>query len=340
VPFQQEKEQHVTTLVIGGAGYIGSHTARALRRHGYDVIIYDNLSTGYEFLAKGFELVVGDAADREKLLAVLRRVDSVMHFAAHAYVGESVQNPRKYFQNNVEAALVLLNAVVDAGVRRFVFSSTCAVYGTPAKIPIAEDTPRQPVNPYGSSKLFCENALEAYDRAYGLRFASLRYFNAAGADESGETGELHDPETHLIPLAMAAATANGRELQVFGSDYPTEDGTCIRDYIHVNDLADAHVLALQRLMDGGDSLAVNLGTGKGYSVLAVLQTVEKVTGKPVRRKMSARRAGDPPVLVADPTLAQQLLRWQPSRGLHEIVTTAWNWEQRSGLLKAGPHVGV
>jgi len=226
-------------LVVGGAGYIGSHAARALRRAGYEAIIYDSLVNGHRRLTQGFELIEGDIADGAKLGSALKRVDGVMHFAAAAYVGESVENPRKYFRNNVEGALSLLNATLDANIRRFVFSSTCAVYGEPATVPITEDNPRQPVNPYGTSKLFCEYALEAYDRAYGLRSARLRYFNAAGADESGEIGELHDPETHLIPLALAA-TGNGAELKIFGTDYPTPDGTCLRDYVHVNDLADAH----------------------------------------------------------------------------------------------------
>jgi UDP-glucose-4-epimerase GalE len=314
-------------LVVGGAGYIGSHAARALRRYGYDVVIYDNLSTGYDFLADGFELVTGDIADRSKLLSALARVDAVMHFAAHAYVGESVKNPRKYFQNNVEAGLTLLNATVDTGIRRFVFSSTCAVYGTPARVPIGEDQPRLPINPYGVSKLFFEYALESYDRAYGLRSASLRYFNAAGADDTGEIGELHDPETHLIPLAFAATDANGPELEIFGSDYPTPDGTCVRDYIHVNDLAEAHVLALKHL-EQGESFAVNLGTGEGNSVLEVIKAVEQVSGKQVRRRISPRRAGDPPALVADPTRAQQLLDWNAGRRLHDIVATAWNWDQQ------------
>jgi UDP-glucose-4-epimerase GalE len=254
-----------------------------------------------------------------------------MHFAAHAYVGESVENPRKYFRNNVEAALGLLNATLDAGIRRFVFSSTCAVYGEPAKVPITEDNPRQPVNPYGTSKLFCEYALEAYDRAYGLRSACLRYFNAAGADESGEIGELHNPETHLIPLALAA-TQDGAELKIFGTDYPTPDGTCVRDYVHVNDLADAHVRAFQHLEKGGESVALNLGSGTGNSVLEVIQAAEAVTGRPVRRKVGPRRAGDPPVLVADPALAQQVLGWKPTRALREIVSSAWQWMQtvRSG----------
>jgi len=315
-------------LVIGGAGYIGSHTARALRRHSDEVIIYDNLSTGQEFLAQGFKLVVGDMADAGKLRSILSGVDAVIHFAAHAYVGESVKNPRKYFRNNVEAALTLLNTAVDAGVLRFVFSSTCAVYGTPAEVPITEQATRQPINPYGVSKLFFENALEAYDHAYGLRFAALRYFNAAGADESGEIGEFHEPEPHLIPLALAATGATAPPLQIFGTDYPTPDGTCIRDYIHVNDLAEAHVLALHRLAHGEPSFAVNLGTGKGNSVLEIVKTVEAVTGKKVNRVQGPRRAGDPPALVADPRRAQQLLQWQPERSLNDIVATAWKWMQR------------
>ncbi len=315
----------MAVLVVGGAGYIGSHAARALRRSGYEVIIYDNLSTGHRCLADGFELVVGDIGDAAVLRPVLARADAVMHFAAHAYVGESVENPRKYFRNNVESALCLLNATVEAGIRRFVFSSTCAVYGIPVKVPITEDNPREPVNPYGTSKLFFEHALEAYDKAYGLKSARLRYFNAAGADESGEIGERHEPETHLIPLALAAAAPGSAQLQVFGSDYPTPDGTCIRDYIHVNDLAEAHVRALQHMEKGGDSLAVNLGTGHGYSVLEVIQAAEKVVGRPVRRQVGPRRPGDPPVLVANPSLAEKTLGWKARYGLTEIVSTAWAW---------------
>ena len=324
-------------LVSGGAGYIGSHAARALRRSGYEVVLYDNLSTGFRRLAEGFELVEGDIADEATLRPVLARVNAVMHFAAHAYVGESVENPRKYFRNNVAAALSLLNSALDAGIRRFVFSSTCAVYGIPEQIPITEQTPREPVNPYGASKLFFENALEAYSRAYGLRSVSLRYFNAAGADDSeddsGEIGELHDPETHLIPLALAASTDNGPQLQIYGSDYPTPDGTCVRDYIHVNDLADAHVRALQHLEKSGDEkdgepLAINLGTGRGYSVLEVIRAAENATGRPVRRKIGPRRTGDPPVLVADPAKAQRLLGWTAQRNLDDIVSSAWSWMQK------------
>jgi len=320
----------MVVVVIGGAGYIGSHTARALRSAGHEVIVFDNLSTGFKFLAAGFELIQGDMLDAAALARVLPRADAIMHFAAHAYVGESVVNPRKYFHNNVEGGLCLLNAALEAGVKKIIFSSTCAVYGEPAKVPIEENTPRQPVNPYGVSKLFFEQALEAYDRAYGFRFASLRYFNAAGADESGEIGELHDPETHLIPLALRAAAGKGPELQVFGSDYPTPDGTCVRDYIHVNDLASAHVKSLERLAAGESSFAVNVGSGSGYSVQQVLSAVEQITGKRVPHKIGPRRAGDPPALVANPTKAQTLLNWKATRGLQEIVASAWYWMQKRG----------
>jgi UDP-glucose-4-epimerase GalE len=316
-------------VVVGGAGYIGSHTARALRRRGYEVIIFDNLSTGHRCLADGFELIVGDIADEDKVTRVMRRADAVMHFAAHAYVGESTENPRKYFRNNVEAALTLLNATIDAGIRVLVFSSSCAVYGVPSKMPIGEDVPRQPINPYGISKLFFENALEAYERAYALRSVRLRYFNAAGADESGEIGELHDPETHLIPLALAAAAGMVPGLQIFGTDYSTTDGTCVRDYVHVSDLADAHVLALQHLMNGGEPLALNLGTGEGHSIHQVLAAVEEVTGKAVPWRAGPRRYGDPAVLIADPSRAQELLQWKALRPLHDIVCTAWRWMQQS-----------
>ncbi len=318
----------MAVLVVGGAGYIGSHAARALRRSGYEVIIYDNLSTGHRRLADGFPLVEGDIGDPSRLQPALSRADAVMHFAAHAYVGESVENPRKYFRNNVESALCLLNATMDAGIRRLVFSSTCAVYGVPVKVPITEDNPREPVNPYGTSKLFFEHALEAYDKAYGLKSARLRYFNAAGADESGDIGELHDPETHLIPLALAAAAPGSAQLKVFGSDYPTPDGTCIRDYIHVNDLAEAHVRALQHLEKNAESLSLNLGTGRGYSVLEVIQAAESVVGQPVRRQIGPRRAGDPPALVANASRAEKTLGWKARYGLAEIVSTAWDWMRK------------
>ncbi len=338
------REDFLAILVTGGAGYVGSHAARALRRAGYEVVLYDNLSTGCRRLAQGFELIEGDIADQATLRPALARVDAVMHFAAHAYVGESVENPRKYFQNNVLASLNLLNCAVDAGIRSFVFSSSCAVYGVPGQIPITEKTPREPVNPYGASKLFVENALEAYGRAYGLRSVRLRYFNAAGADENGGIGELHDPETHLIPLALAACTRYGHEIQIHGSDYPTMDGTCVRDYIHVTDLADAHVRALQYLErdndersgdaengseKGGNSLAVNLGTGRGHSVLEIIRAVENAIGGSVRHRIGARRPGDPPVLIADPARAQSVLGWTAKRDLTDTVSSAWMWMQKT-----------
>lgn len=318
-------------LVVGGAGYIGSHTARVLRRAGLEVLIYDNLSTGFEFLAKGFDLIVGDVHDSRKLLEAVKQTDAVMYFAANHYVGESVVNPRKYFRNNVEGGLSLLNTVVDAGKKNIlIFSSTCSVYGAPERMPITEDDPRLPVNPYGISKVFFEQALESYDTAYGLRFASLRYFNAAGADESGEIGECHDPEPHLIPLTLSVAAGFGPELQVYGTDYPTPDGTCIRDYTNVVDLAEAHVKALQHLQAGNPSFVVNLGTGQGSSVKEVIHTVEEVTGKKVPRKIVPRRAGDPPALVADPAKAQELLQWKAKRSLRDSVETAWKWMQKRG----------
>jgi len=318
-------------LVTGGAGYIGSHACRLLQRQGHEVVVYDNLSTGYAFLAGDNELVVGDIGDAGVLAPVLRRVDAVMHFAACIDVGESVENPRKYLHNNATSALVLLDAVVDAGIRHFVFSSTAAVYGAPVATPITEDAPRHPINPYGASKLFVEHALEAYDRAYGLRFASLRYFNAAGADESGEIGEKHSPETHAIPLLLAAAAGDIANFNLYGDDYPTPDGTCIRDYIHVNDLAQAHVAALESLVRGAPSLQVNLGTGTGHSVRELIAVVEEVTGRRVPVRTVPRRPGDSPVLVADPSRANDILRWQATHALHDIVASAWRWAQSQSI---------
>src|SRR5215470_14925984 len=318
--------RRLVVLVVGGAGYIGSHAAHTLRRRGYDVIVYDNLSTGHKELAEGFELIVGDIADSAQLAKALRRCDSVMHFAAHAYVGESVENPKKYFHNNVTRALVLLDAVIQSRVRKFIFSSTCAVYGNPVKVPISETNPRQPVNPYGATKLAFENALEAYSRAYGLKYVSFRYFNAAGADESGTIGEYHEPETHLIPLILQAIQGKRAALEIFGDDYPTPDGTCIRDYIHVLDLAEAHVLGLEYLTKA-DSVEMNLGTGQGYSVKEVVTRVEQLTAHKVPTHIGPRRAGDPAELVADPSRAEKLLKWRARRSLDEIISTAWNWAQ-------------
>jgi len=324
----------LAVLVVGGAGYIGSHAARVLRRKGYEVIIYDNLSTGYKELAEGFELIIGDIADRAKVAKALARSDSVMHFAAHAYVGESVRDPRKYFHNNVIAALALLDTVMESGVRKFIFSSTCAVYGNPVKVPISEANPRQPVNPYGMTKLALENALEAYGRAYGLRYVSFRYFNAAGADESGAIGEMHEPETHLIPLVFDAIQGKLDSLEIFGDDYPTPDGTCIRDYIHVTDLAEAHVLGLEYLRRG-ESAAMNLGTGRGHSVKEVVSAVERITGRKVPALVAPRRPGDPPELVADPGLAEKLLQWKARYSLDDIIRTAWKWAQQTAAGAGG-----
>jgi UDP-glucose-4-epimerase GalE len=314
-------------LVVGGAGYIGSHAALAIKRRGYEPIIYDSLIAGHKALAQSFELVVGDISDTSKLAPLLARVDAVMHFAAHAYVGESVVNPRKYFQNNVLAGVTLLNAVLDSKVRKFIFSSSCAVYGTPAKVPMTEDMPRVPVNPYGTTKLIFEQALEAYGPAYSLAYMNLRYFNAAGADDSGTIGEMHSPETHLIPSAFEAIRGRRPALDIFGENYPTPDGTCVRDYIHVNDLADAHVLALEYLSTG-TSQAVNLGTGRGNSVREVLSAIKRVTGREVPSRMAPPRAGDPAELVADPARAEKLLNWKAKRSLDEIVSTAWKWDER------------
>ena len=314
-------------LVVGGAGYIGSHVARALRRNGFDVLIYDNLSTGHLKLAKGFEFIQGEIADIGRMARAIYRVDAVLHFAAHAHVGESVADPRKYFRNNVESGLALLNTCLSCGVKKFVFSSSCAVYGIPAALPITEDEPRLPVNPYGVSKLFFEQALEAYDNAYGLHYASLRYFNAAGAEDGGEIGELHTPETHLIPIALAAALGQRESVPIYGNDYPTPDGTCIRDFILVSDLAEAHVLALRYLLAGGESLAVNLGTGRGHSVREVVRIVESITGKEIPIAWEPRRLGDPPALVADPARAERILGWSAQRSLADMVTSAGKWAQ-------------
>jgi UDP-glucose-4-epimerase GalE len=303
-----------------------------LRKAGLEVLIYDNLSTGFDFLAKGFETVIGDVHDSKKLLDSLKQVDAVMHFAANHYVGESMVNPRKYYRNNVEGGISLLNAIVDSGKKDMlvILSSTCSVYGSPTKMPITEDDPLTPVNPYGVSKVFFEQMLQSYDTAYGIRYAALRYFNAVGADESGEIGECHEPEPHLVPLALRAAAGFGPELQLFGTDYPTPDGTCIRDYTNVVDLAEAHVKAHQRLLAGNPSFIVNLGTGNGSSVKEVIAAVEEVTGKKVPRKIVPRRPGDPPALVADPARAQELLQWKTKRSLLDSVSTAWKWMQRRG----------
>lgn len=315
-------------LVTGGSGYVGSHAVRGLVAAGHQVVIYDNLSTGFRSLSDGFELVEGDISDVARVSRCLEDVDAVMHFAASAYVGESVRQPRKYFHNNVESALKLLDGVLSSRVRLFVFSSTCATFGIPRYLPIDEDCPQKPINPYGATKLFFEHALEAYSVSHGLRFVALRYFNAAGADASGKIGECHDPETHLIPLALRAAAPGGQPLTIFGRDFATPDGTCIRDFVHVSDLAAAHVKALAYLAGGGESVCLNLGTGKGASILDVLAAIERVTGNKVRHTFAAPRAGDPPALYANPAKAMSILQWRPAFDLDAVIATAWAWEQQ------------
>jgi UDP-glucose-4-epimerase GalE len=317
----------VSILIVGGAGYIGSQTAKRVAQAGLEPVVLDNLVYGHKGAVKWGPLVEGDLADGALIKRVLQQhaVTAVVHFAAYAYVGESVTHPRKYFRNNVAGTLNLLDAMLDAGVRDIVFSSTCAVYGEPVRLPIDEQHPKSPVNPYGESKLAIERVLYWYQRAYPLRFAALRYFNAAGADPDGEIGEDHDPETHLIPLAIGAALG-GNAVEIYGTDYPTPDGTAIRDYIHVQDLADAHVAALDALRGGATSLCVNLGTGRGHSVREVIAAVEKVSGRRVPARETGRRPGDPPALVADARLAADILGWRarlPS--IETIVEHAWRW---------------
>lgn len=329
----QRGPSNLNILVTGGAGYIGSTTARLIEESGYQPIIYDNLSTGHRWAAENRVFVEADLQDPEALQQVLKeqKIDAVIHFAAHAYVGESVAQPRKYFHNNVVNTLNLLDAMLDVGVKYIVFSSTCATYGIPQELPISEQHPQRPVNPYGESKLFVERALHWYGQAYGLRWVALRYFNAAGA--SGNLGECHDPETHLIPLAIQAAL-NHTPLSVFGSDYPTKDGTAIRDYVHVEDLANAHLSALRYLVAGNQSRAFNLGTGEGHSVREVLRMVEEVAGTAVPYKLDERRPGDPPVLVANSDNARQVLQWAPKFSLRQIIESAWLWESRRQKVEA------
>ena len=319
-----------TVLVTGGAGYIGSHACKVLSRAGYRPVVFDNLSRGHRAAVRWGPLIEGDLAGRDKLTAALRHygVAYVMHFAAFAYVGESVTDPALYYANNLGGTLSLLEAMREAGVDKIVFSSTCATYGIPAEVPIRENSPQLPVNPYGETKLAIERALHWYGEAYGLRSISLRYFNAAGADPEGEIGERHEPETHLVPLVLEAALGRRRQIDIYGTDYQTPDGTAIRDYIHVQDLAEAHLRALEHLGAGRHSVALNLGTGRGRSVREVIRAVESVSGKAVPCRETARRPGDPPILVADPRFAAELLGWRARiSDLDTIVRTALVWHQ-------------
>lgn len=316
-------------LVTGGAGYIGSHYVLYERARGSEVVVLDSLVYGHREAVLDAPLVVGNVGDRELLDRVFReyQVDAVVHFAAFAYVGESVTRPDKYYGNNTVQTLSLLDAMRDHGVKHLIFSSTCATYGNPQYVPLDERHPQDPINPYGESKLFCERMMRAYDRAYGLRFAALRYFNASGCDPEGRIGESHDPETHLLPLVLQAALGTRGPVTVFGTDYDTPDGTCIRDYIHVLDLAQAHSLALERLRGGAESGFYNLGTETGSSVREVIEVCERVSGKPVPRLEGERREGDPSRLVASAAKAKSDLGWKPRYlDLTETVETAWRWE--------------
>ena len=317
-------------LVTGGAGYIGSHACKAIRAAGFTPVTFDSLAGGHREAVKWGPFEQGDLLDAVRVGRLFRDYEfaGAMHFAAHIAVGESVVDPGKYYRNNVGGTIALLDALVEHGVPALVFSSTAAVYGTPEAVPIPEDAPLAPINPYGRSKLASERMIADYADAHGLRFALLRYFNACGADPDGETGESHEPETHLIPLALDAGAGQG-QLTLFGEDYPTPDGTCIRDYIHVADLADAHVAALKALLEGGESMALNLGTGRGISNHEVLEAIARVTGREVPHSVGQRRDGDPAELVADPSLAKERLSWSARRSdIDTIVETAWRWHQR------------
>jgi UDP-glucose-4-epimerase GalE len=321
-------------LVTGGAGYIGSHAAKELSRQGFQPVVFDNLSEGHRWAVQWGPLVEAGLSSREAITAALRdhRIEAVIHFAASAYVGDSMRDPIGYFRNNVIHSLQLLEAMHHCGVGILVYSSTCATYGDPETLPLREDHPQRPVSPYGESKLFVEKALRWHTEAYGLRWAALRYFNASGADPEGEIGESHRIETHLIPLVIEAGLGSRPQVEIFGTDYPTSDGTAVRDYVHVSDLAEAHVRALRYLQEGGVSTAVNLGVGRGYSVREVITCVEQVGGVSVPVKLGPRRAGDPPVLVADPARARAVLGWQPRfDNLKAIVETAWRWHSTSPL---------
>jgi len=325
--------QKQTILVTGGSGYIGSHTVKALQQVGYEVLILDNLVYGHQDIAEilGAELIVGDTNDRDLLDQLFsdRPISAVMHFAAYAYVGESVTQPDKYYRNNVVGTLTLLEAMVAANIKTFVFSSTCATYGVPQQTPITEDHPQAPINPYGATKLMVERILQDFDVAYGLKSVIFRYFNAAGADPNGVIGEDHNPETHLIPLILLTALGKRDAITVYGSDYPTPDGTCLRDYVHVTDLAEAHVLGLQCLLNSKKSEIFNLGNGNGFSVKEVIDTAKQVTGKPIKVLFGDRRAGDPPALVGSSEKAKKILNWQPKYAdLNLILQHAWQWHQK------------
>jgi UDP-glucose 4-epimerase len=319
-------------LVTGGAGYIGSHTVKELLKEGYEVIVFDNFSTGKRELLLEGSLIEGDLMDKDSIKNALRSGDiqAVLHFASLIQVGESYTDPRKYYTHNLTSSLNLLDALLEAKVKAFIFSSSAAVYGIPLQIPIPENHPLNPVNPYGQTKAFVENILEDYDRAYGLKFISLRYFNAAGADPDGLLGEMHEPETHLIPNLLLFLLGKKKGFDLYGTDFPTEDGTAVRDYIHVTDLAKAHVLALQKLLESSRSEFVNLGASKGYSVQEIIRKTEKITGQRVQYKEKPKRKGDVPVLLSSKDKAEKVLGWKLSHSdIETIIQTAWNWHQKT-----------
>jgi UDP-glucose 4-epimerase len=322
-------------LLTGGAGYIGSHANKILSKRGYETVVYDNLSRGHLEFAKWGHFVLGDLDDKDRLRFCFRNypIDAVMHYSAFCYVGESVDHPAEYYSNNVVNTLNLLDVMVEYGVNKFIYSSTCSTYGNPIRLPMSEDHPQQPINPYGKSKLMVEQILKDYDKIYGLRHVSLRYFNAAGADPESEIGEWHEPEPHLIPLAIQAADGQRDCIAIYGTDYDTPDGTCIRDYIHINDLVAAHLLALEYLQSGGSSDAFNLGNGNGFSVKEVIHSVERVTGKTIKVVEAKRRPGDPPCLVGSSEKARKILNWQPQYSdLDEIIKTAWLWHSNGAYF--------
>lgn len=318
-------------LVTGGAGYIGSHTCKMLSKLGYVPVVFDNLSNGHRHAVKYGPFIKGDLKNPKDIAKAFKKYkfSAVIHFASYIEVGESVADPAKYYSNNIGGALNLLNAMRDAGVMNIVFSSTCAIYGAPEAVPITEDTQANPLSPYGFSKFAIERILQDDERAHGLKFVSCRYFNACGADPEGELGEEHNPETHIIPRLLMAARGDTSSFDIYGTDYDTKDGTCIRDYIHVQDLAEAHVLALRHLLDGSPSCAVNLGSGTGYSVREIIKTVEKITGRPITIQEKPRRPGDPPVLLADTAQAAKLLNFKVKfTSLEEMIQTAWDFYQK------------
>lgn len=319
-------------LVVGGAGYIGSHTVKGLLQGGYDVVTFDNFSTGKRKLITGGEIIAGDLMDKPSIAQAFQENDigAVLHFASLIQVGESYINPQKYYSHNLISSMNLLETMLAAGVKKFIFSSSAAVYGLPDEIPIPESHPVHPINPYGQTKYFVETILQDFHRAYNLNFISLRYFNAAGADPDGRTGEMHEPETHLIPNILLTLLGQKKELQVYGADFPTPDGTAIRDYIHVTDLAQAHILALELLLDSPQSLFINLGANKGFSVYEIIQKAEEVTGKKVSYTLKDRRKGDPPVLLSSNQKAKDILGWQLQHSdIETIIATAWNWHSQN-----------